>query len=81
VFPKDVKEIFAVYPVRGMQRGLPVRVVWYLNGVELARQEGQWEWATNTRSFTFFTPKGSGLYKLELYVNDTIVATNLFEVQ
>jgi hypothetical protein len=80
-FPGDTKEIYAVYPVKGMQRGLHVKVVWYLNGVELAREEGAWQWATNTRSFTFFTPKGEGLYKLELYVNDTVVATNLFEVR
>jgi hypothetical protein len=80
-FPSGVKAIYAVYPVRGMRNGLPIKVVWYLNGTELARTEGAWEWASNTRSFTFFTPKGDGLYKLELYVHDTIVATNLFEIR
>jgi hypothetical protein len=80
-FPKDIKEIYAVYPVSGMRKGLPIRVVWYLNGVEIASEVGQWEWSSDTRSFTFFTPKGEGLYKLNLYVNDTVVATNIFEVR
>jgi len=80
-FPNGVEIIYAVYPVRGMQKGLNFKVIWYQNGVEVAREDGQWQWPTETRSYTFIGPSGEGLYKLELYVNDSIVATNLFEVR
>lgn len=81
LFPSDIEAIYAVYPVSGMKRGLPIKVVWFWNGVEVANEVGQWEWPSDTRSFTYFTPKGDGLYKLELYANDTIVATKLFEIR
>jgi hypothetical protein len=80
-FPVGVKSIYAVYQTSGMRKGLPFRVIWYQNGVELAREEGIWEWGTSDRSFTFLGPRGEGLYKLELYVNDSIVATSLFEIK
>jgi hypothetical protein len=80
-FPGDTKSIYAVYPVSGMKRDLPIKAVWFRNGVEIANEVGRWEWPADTRSFTFFTPKGEGLYKLELYANDTIVATKLFEIR
>lgn len=80
-FPKEVKSIYAVYQTSGIKKGLPIRVIWYQNGVELAREEGIWEWGTSDRSFTFLGPRGEGLYKLELYVNDSIVATSLFEIK
>jgi hypothetical protein len=81
VFPKDTRSIYAVYQTSGMRKGLPFRVIWYQDGVELAREEGIWEWGTSDRSFTFMGPRGEGLYKLELYVHDSIVATNLFEIK
>jgi hypothetical protein len=80
-FPKGTKAIYAVYQANGMKKGLPFRVIWYQNGAELAREEGFWEWGSSDRSFTFFGPPGEGLYKLELYVNDSIVATNIFEIK
>ena len=49
--------------------------------MEFAREEGGWEWGVKARSFTFVRPQGEGLYKLELWVNDTVVATKLFEVE
>lgn len=80
-FPNGVKTIYAVFPFSGMSKGLDFTVVWYQNGVELARDEGEWQWGERARSFVFLVPRGKGLYKLELYINDTVVATSIFEVR
>lgn len=81
IFLQDVETIYAVYPYSGMQNGLNFRAVWYQNGVEFARDERQWEWGDQARSYSYLVPPGEGLYKLELYVNDSILATGLFEIR
>ena len=79
VFP-PVK-IYAVYPYSGMQNGVNFSAVWYQNGVEIARAEQQWEWGLQGRSYSFLIPPGEGQYKLELYVNDSLLATDSFEIR
>lgn len=79
-FTDGVPKIFAVFPFKGMSPGLAFKAIWYKNGVEVAREEGEWEWGQQGHSFAFLTPQGPGLYKLDLLVNDTVVATKLFEV-
>ena len=81
VFSPDVKTVYAVYPFSGMSKGLDFAVVWYHQGVELAREEFKWPFGDKAYSYSFITPRGPGLYKLELYVNDTVVATKLFEIR
>lgn len=81
LFPDGAAAIYAVFPYKGMEAGLPFKAIWYKNGTELVREEGQWEWGKQARSFIFLAPKGEGLYKLELWVNDTVVATKLFEIR
>jgi hypothetical protein len=81
IFSPDVEKIYAIFPFKGMTQGLPFKAIWYQNGAEIAREEGEWIWGQQASSFTFLRPKGVGLYKLELYVNDTIVATKLFEIR
>jgi outer membrane biosynthesis protein TonB len=81
MFAEDVEKIFAVFPFSGMEQGLNFTVLWYKDGAEFAREEGQWVWGQNARSFTFVRPQGEGLYKLELWVNDTVVATKLFQLE
>ena len=80
-FPDGTATVYAGYPFRGMSKGLGFTVVWYKNGVELIRDESVWQFGDRANSYTFITPRGPGLYKLELYVNDSVVATKLFEVQ
>lgn len=81
VFPANVKTIYAVFPFSGMSKDLDFTIVWYKNGAELARREGQWEWGAKASSYTFLTARGEGLYKLELYVHDSIMASKLFEIR
>lgn len=81
LFPQNTDRIFAVFPFSGMEEGLPFKVLWFKDGVEFAREEGGWEWGAAARSFTFVRPQGEGLYKLELWVNDTVVATKIFEIE
>ncbi len=81
VFPDGVEAIYAVYPFWGMEKGLDFAIVWYKNGAELVRDEGQWQFGDEARSYTFLVPQGPGLYKLELYINDTVMASSLFEIR
>ena len=81
LFPEDADRVFAVFPFSGMEEGLPFKVLWFKDGMEFAREEGGWEWGNKARSFTYVRPQGEGLYKLELWVNDTVVATKLFEIE
>ncbi len=73
--------IYAVYPYRGMQNDITFTTVWYLNNTEIARDDSQWEWGWQGRSYSFLLPPGEGTYKLELYVNDTQLASGSFEVR
>jgi hypothetical protein len=79
-FATDVK-VFAVYPYRGMENSTTFTSVWYLNDSELARDESQWEWGWQGNSYSFFLPPGAGTYKLELYVNDTLLTSGSFVVR
>ena len=81
LFPIGVSTIYAVFPYSGMEDGLDFRVIWYQNGTELWRDESEWEWGDEARFFSFFNSPTEGLYKVELRVNDSILATGLFEVR
>lgn len=81
LFPKDTQSVYAVYPYNGMVNGVDFAAVWYQNGVELWRDEQQWRWGSKAQFYSFLNPPGEGLYKLELYVNDTVVATGIFEIR
>jgi hypothetical protein len=80
VFPPNTK-IYAVYPYNGMQNGVTFITVWYQNNVEIARDERQWEWGLQGRSYSFLLPPGEGQYKLELYANDTLLDSGSFEIR
>jgi hypothetical protein len=81
VFPDGIAAVYAIYPFRGIPKGVDFKTVWYKNGVEVARDEEEWQYGERARSFSFLVPRGEGLYKLELYVNDTVMASDLFEVR
>ena len=81
VFSPEVETVYAVYPFSGMSKGLDFAAVWYYQGVEFAREEMSWPFGDRANSYSFIHPRGPGLYKLELYVNDTVVATKLFEIR
>lgn len=80
-FPQNTESVYAVYPYTGMVDGLDFAAVWYQNGVELWRDEQKWRWGDNAQFYSFLNPPGDGLYKLELYVNDSVVATGIFEIR
>ncbi|GAB4425173.1 MAG: hypothetical protein Fur0044_23330 [Anaerolineae bacterium] len=80
-FPQSTESVYAVYPYSGMVNGVNFAAVWYQNGVELWRDEQKWRWGDNAQFYSFLNPPGDGLYKLELYVNDSVVATGIFEIR
>ena len=81
VFKNGIASVYAVYPFSGIPKNLNTKAVWYQNGVEIARDETLWPWGQEGRGYVYLVPRGTGLYKLELYANDTILATGLFEVR
>ena len=81
VFPQELDAIYAVYPYSGMVNGSAFTAVWYQDGVELWRDQQEWRWGDKAQFYSFLNPPGDGLYKLELYVNDSVVATGLFEIR
>ncbi|GIK42327.1 MAG: hypothetical protein BroJett011_61600 [Chloroflexota bacterium] len=80
-FPQGTESVYAVYPYSGMVNGVDFAAVWYQNGVELWRDEQKWRWGSKAQFYSFLNPPGEGLYKLELYVNDSVVATGIFEIR
>lgn len=81
LFPVGIKAVYAVYPYSGMVNGVNFSAVWYQNGTELWRDQQVWRWGSTASFYSFLNPPGNGLYKLDLYVNDTIVASGLFEIR
>ena len=73
--------IYAVYSYSGMQNNVTFSAVWYRNNTEIARDDSPWEWGWQGNSYSFLLPPGEGSYKLELYVNDTLLTTGSFEVR
>lgn len=80
-FPQGTRSVYAVYPYNGMVDGINFAAVWYQNGQELWRDEQVWRWGKAAQFYSFLNPPGEGLYRLDLYVNDSIVATGLFEIR
>ncbi len=80
-FTEGVEKVYAVFPYEGMQDGLEFKVIWYQNGEELWRDEDEWQWGDEASFYSFIDDPNEGLYKLELHVNDSVLATGLFEVR
>jgi hypothetical protein len=63
-----------------MRNGLAWTQVWYFNDAEFSRGVETWEWGDSDRSYVFTKPVGAGDYRLELYVNDDLVAEGEFTI-
>lgn len=81
LFAVNTTRVYASFPFRGMEDGLSMTVVWYKNGIEFSRDEMEWPYGAVGTSYRFITPEGEGLYRLDLLVNDSVVATKLFELR
>jgi hypothetical protein len=80
-FSDSIDRVYATFPYSGMQDGLNWTQVWYYNGTEYSRGENRWEWGNADRSYIFTRLVGAGTYRLELYVNDDLLASAEFTVQ
>lgn len=81
VFSDTVNRVYAAFPYSGMRNGLTWTQIWYFNDAEFSRGEETWEWGSADRSYVFTKPVGAGNYRLELYVNDDLVASSAFTVR
>ena len=81
VFSDTASRIYAVFPYRGMRNGMTWSQVWYFNGVEFNRGQDTWDWGATDLSYVFTKVVGVGTYRLELYVNNTLLSSGEFAVQ
>jgi hypothetical protein len=81
VFSDTVSRIYAAFPYRGMRNGMTWSQVWYFNGVEFNRGQDTWNWGVTDMSYVFTKVVGVGTYRLELYVNNTLLSSGEFAVQ
>ena len=81
VFSDTASRIYAVFPYRGMRNGMTWAQVWYFNGVEFNRGQDTWDWGATDLSYVFTKVVGVGTYRLELYVNNTLLSSGEFSVQ
>jgi len=81
VFSDTVGRIYAVFPYRGMRDGMTWSQVWYFNGVEFNRGQDTWNWGATDLSYVFTKVVGVETYRLELYVNNTLLSSGEFAVQ
>jgi hypothetical protein len=80
IFSNTVSRVYATFPYTGMQNGLTWTQVWYFEDDEYSRGAENWEWGNDDRSFVFTKLVGAGDYRLELYVNEELVASGGFTV-
>lgn len=80
-FSDAVSRVYATFPYSGMQNGLNWTQVWYYNGTEYNHGEYRWDWGNADQSYIFTRLVGAGNYRLELYVNDDLLASAEFTVQ
>ena len=78
IFSGPVSRVYAVFPFKGMRKGLLWTRVWYFNGMEFARDEDTWQWGAQARSFVFVKPVGAGEYRLDLLVNEELMTSGKF---
>jgi hypothetical protein len=81
VFSDTISRVYAAFPYSGMQKGVNWTQVWYFNGIEFVRGQETWVWGGTDRSYVFTQLVGAGDYRLELYVNDELLASGEFTVQ
>ena len=81
VFSDTASRVYAVFPYHGMRDGMTWSQVWYFNGIEFNRGQDTWRWGVTDRSYVFTKVVGVGTYRLELYVNNTLVSSGEFAVQ
>lgn len=81
IFSDTISRVFATFPYSGMRDGLNWSHIWYFNGVEFSRGEDTWEWGSTDRSYVYTKLVGAGDYRLEIYVNDDLLASGEFTVQ
>jgi hypothetical protein len=81
VFSDTISRVYAVFPYRGMRDGMTWSQVWYFNGIEFNRGQDTWRWGATDLSYVFTKVVGVGTYRLELYVNNTLLSSGEFAVQ
>jgi len=81
VFAHDIEQIYAVFPYSGMRNGMQFSVIWYYQEEEILRDEYEWNWGSEDRSYAFIKPQGPGNYEVEMKINSETIASGSFEVR
>jgi len=78
-FAEGLSTLYAFADYAGMQDGVPWAHVWYVDDEEVLRRQNTWSWGdkgTFWVSISSRTSLPNGQYRLELYIDDALVAQN-----
>jgi S1-C subfamily serine protease len=83
LLPSGISEAYAFFDYEGMRDGLPWSRTWYYEGEQIASGAGTWNEGTSGSTWiglTADTPLDPGTYRLELFVEEALVAASDFTV-
>jgi len=83
LLPSGISEAYAFFDYESMRDGLPWSRTWYYEGEQIASGSGTWDEGTRGSTWvglTADTPLDPGTYRLELFVEERLVAASDFTV-
>jgi hypothetical protein len=80
-FLLDGNAIYAIFPYEGMRNGVRWAVGWYRDDKEIVRDEELWRYGNQDVIYRYFIPGAAGNYKVVVFLEDRVAASETFEVQ
>ena len=83
MLPSGISEVYACFDYENMSDGLDWGRTWYYEGEQVATGSGTWDWGDDGSAWVSITagePLDPGTYRLELFVEGTLVAASDFVV-
>ena len=83
LLPSGLSEVYACFDYENMSDGLDWGRTWYYEGEQVATGSGTWDWGDDGSAWVSITagePLDPGTYRLELFVEGTLVAASDFVV-
>jgi serine protease Do len=83
MLPSGITEVYAFFDYEDMSDGLAWNRIWYYEGEQTATKPDTWGWGSSGSawvSISYNEPLDPGTYRLELFIEDALVAASNFTV-
>ncbi|MDY7080290.1 MAG: trypsin-like peptidase domain-containing protein [Chloroflexota bacterium] len=83
LLPSGITEVYAFFDYESMSDGLTWSRIWYYEGEQVASGSDSWDWGDSGSAWVSISAEGPldpGMYRLELFVEGTLVAASNFTV-